>query len=99
MPDKVETSEELEKRYPGYAFRYTSPQALTKHAISNSCGYPPRTRAAICGASPVWHSPQGWRGTGNREEYEHNDKLRLCKRCQVKLNGGSFGLGLYDKKD
>lgn len=40
---------------------------------------------ALCGASPAWWDSHGWRGTGNQEEYETAARLRLCRRCEVRL--------------
>lgn len=38
-----------------------------------------------CGRTP--DAPWGWLGTGSREEYEHAQKLRVCRFCDDYLNG------------
>jgi hypothetical protein len=90
---KNPTVAELEKLYPNYSFRYTSPQAKTKHAVRNKIGtgeIASSYASAPCGGSPVWFSPSGWLGTGNQDEYERNDLLPLCKRCKFILENGSM---------
>lgn len=89
------TVDELEKKYPNHVFRYPSSKATTKHAIRVNLGDGTErltgNRSAECGRSPVWYAPSpAWLGTGSQEEYEKNDSLPLCKRCLVKLSGGSF---------
>lgn len=94
MPEPDITVEALEKKYQHYAFRYVSPHATTKHAIRKNPGSGVEklspNRAAQCGRSPVWFSPQGWMGTGSQEEYERNDALPVCKRCLVMIDLGSM---------
>lgn len=35
---------------------------------------------AVCGTSPAWHDPTGWRGM-DRGEHAHADQLDHCGRC------------------
>jgi len=93
ISNPVPTVAELEKLYPNYSFRYTSPHATTKHAVRNKIGtseIASTYASAPCGRSPVWFSPVGWMGTGTQDEYERNDSLPLCKRCSFMLTQGSM---------
>jgi len=88
------TVAELEEKYPNHKFRYPSEHAKSKHAIRMRLGQPDPPigafQSAMCGRSPVWFDPVGWKGTGTQEEYEKNDALPACKRCLFMLNRGSM---------
>lgn len=93
------TAKELEGKYPLYFFRYTGFKPTRKHAVPRTVGTnsPGKYRSALCGVSPHWALSSGWQGSNSDEERTLNDQLEVCKRCNTKLSGDSFGQGLVDK--
>ncbi len=65
-----------------YQWRYL--KETRRHLIPIPHG--PRSQA-ICGTTPAWYEPTGWRGTHTSEEYETLKALPACKKCLTKEPG------------
>lgn len=66
----------------GHERRYLTESASVAHVLD---AWQPDRAAALCGRTPTWYEPHGWRGSGSHAERERAASLPLCKQCKRRL--------------
>lgn len=67
----------------GHERRYLRESSKVAHVVDVDQERSRQT--ALCGRTPAWWEPDGWRGTGSQRERERAASLDLCKQCVRRL--------------